>query len=620
MRCRFVLSPGERRIFRRRAPISPSAWATKNRIITYGPMEGALYSHQFMPHMRGIMDASFFPSVRMIGNCKAPQTGSSSGCETMLGYIADRQPGPALVVYPDRDTASKRSKNYLQPMFEKSPTLARLMTGIEDDMTALQIKLQTMLIHMGWSGSATSLGNISAKYLIGDELDKWDESPSKKEASSYMLFLERYRAYKYGAKCWLISTPTVESGFIWRYMNDEAEAVFEYAVACPHCKAVHPLHFDQVVVGGVDAGDGKAIMAAEAGRYLCPECQVAWTDRERVRALWDGIWLFRPPTGGAEGKQIALFDYLDQFSPSKICFHSHALVTPLVSLSEIAAARSDAAKNPDKARYYDTQMLAIAHIPQHRARREDHILRLRDEALPKKVVPADTSCIILLVDTQKIGFYYQIWAFQFGQELPCAIIEQGFLESFANLRDLAQGEYLDAIGAKYNILAAFIDSGGGADPAHPRHSRTAEVYEFCRQNPQFKPLKGRRQMERNWNISRIDYYPGRAKAIPIPGGLNLYKISVTHYKNELAGKLEREPDAPGSLRLHAEIGAEYATQMCAEYQDERGWWLCPPGRANHHWDLGVYALAAADIVGVRGFLKPTTSVQGGRRVFSGGLR
>ena len=43
----------------------------------------------------------------------------------------------------------------------------------------------------------------------------------------------------------------------------------------------------------------------------------------------------------------------------------------------------------------------------------------------------------------------------------------------------------------------------------------------------------------------------------------------------------------------------FAKQMCAEYQDERGYWICPKGKDNHHWDIAVYGLALADIMGIR---------------------
>lgn len=315
-RVRIVFRPsaGERKVFRKRKPVVPSKWAPKNRIVTYGPLEGSRWDPTFLPHMNGIMDAGFFPSVKIIGNCKAPQTGSSAGMETVLGYIADMQPGSAFVVYPDRDTVGKRSTDYIQPMFTKSPRLRQLLTGVSDDLAGFRIKLQTMLIYMGWSGSATSLGNISARYLFGDELDKWQEQPSKKEAGSLDLFLERFRSFKFGAKAWLSSTPTLVTGAIWKYLSEEAQVVFDFAPRCPDCGR-HPVMEFKDIRFPKDERDPEKILTGKLAYYVCSFCGVHWDDRARDKALLGGIWLARD-----DGRE--LFKYLREERPEKICFHS----------------------------------------------------------------------------------------------------------------------------------------------------------------------------------------------------------------------------------------------------------------------------------------------------------
>ncbi|WP_041281460.1 terminase gpA endonuclease subunit [Desulfocurvibacter africanus] len=45
--------------------------------------------------------------------------------------------------------------------------------------------------------------------------------------------------------------------------------------------------------------------------------------------------------------------------------------------------------------------------------------------------------------------------------------------------------------------------------------------------------------------------------------------------------------------------AAWAEKICAEYVDERGLWQCPKGKDNHAWDVSVYALAAADVLGIK---------------------
>jgi phage terminase large subunit GpA-like protein len=126
-------------------------------------------------------------------------------------------------------------------------------------------------------------------------------------------------------------------------------------------------------------------------------------------------------------------------------------------------------------------------------------------------------------------------------------------------------------------------------------------------------------MDQTWNPTRLDFFPGpKGKKIPIPGGLILYIINVTIYKNELSGKLNIEPTDPGAIHLYADVGRDYAKQMCAEYQDEHGWWICPNGKPNHHWDIGVYGLALADILQLR-IRRKQSEAGPARRVLSRGV-
>jgi len=259
-------------------------------------------------------------------------------------------------------------------------------------------------------------------------------------------------------------------------------------------------------------------------------------------------------------------------------------------------------------------------VHEQRDRSESHILRLVDPSMPRGICPRDPSAIIVLADTQQRGFYYQVWAYGWGRDLETWRIDHGYVEQFSHLADIGAKIWQDADGKEYRATCGFIDSGGGTDPHRPKHSRTTEVYEFCRMHPFFKPLKGRRELAaQGWSTSRLDYYPSRdGKKIPIPGGLTLYLLNVTMYKNDLSGKIAIEPADPGAYHLHAEMGEDYARQMCAEYQDERGWWICPNGRANHHWDLGVYGMAAADIVGIKNKRKPGES-RPNRKIYSKGV-
>lgn len=590
LRVTFTPAPGEIRLFRRRKPVPPSQWAPANRVVTYGPLEGSRWDNSFMPHMRGIMDASFFPSVRIIGNCKAPQTGSSAGAETMIGYISDMQPGSALITYPDRETASKRSTDYLQPMFRKSPRLKRLMTGSSDDLSSMRIKLQTMLIYMGWAGSVASLGNVSARYLVGDEIDKWPEQPSAKEAPALKLFFERFRAFRYGAKCWLISTPTLTTGPIWRFLSQDAEVVFDYHINCPDCGQSQEMAFEQIRWPD-DIRDPKKIEQEDLARYVCRHCGSEWNDRVREKALRTGTW-------HARGDGRELFAYLRAVHPSKICFHSPAWLSPLVGNSEMAAAFLRGLKNPGDMHYFDTQIRAVAHVPLRQTRKEDAIYALADDR-PDFLVPGSgqVAALTASADTQDDGWYYEIRAWGWGLTQESWQIRYGFVKTREALAEVIfSAKYRDAAGLYYPVHLLVIDAMG---------HRTKEVYDFVRSHPgrtqAYKGGSGRKTTPQTW--STIDRYPGTNHVIP--GGVRLLTADSHHYKDLLAGALKVAPDDPGAWHLLASVndqntqGADYATQMCAEYVDDRGLWQCPDGKANHYWDCAVLNVIAADILQIK---------------------
>ncbi len=588
IRISFKPSAGEKKVFKKRKFIYPSVWAPKNRTVTYGPLAGSRWDNSFMPHFRGIMDASFFPSVRVIGNCKAPQTGSSAGVETILGYIADMQPGPAFVVYPDRDTSSKRSTDYLQPMFTKSPRLRQLLTGSSDDLAAMRINLQTMLIYMGWAGSVTSLGNISARYLVGDEIDKWPVQPSKKEARSMDLFFERYRSYKYGAKAWISSTPTVPSGAIWRYLSEEAQVVFDYRVKCPDCGKME-LMDPKRIKGPEGERDPKKILEEKLAFYVCSHCGSQWDDRKRDKAIQSGVWFAREGNLGA-GREINI--YLSEMRPEKICFHSPAWISQLVSLSEILARFFRGLKDKKDMHYYDTQIKAEPYVDYETVREEDQILKLKDDR-PAGLVPGMglVAALAAGVDTQDDGFYFEIRAFGWGIEQESWQIRFGFVKTFEALaKILFEDAYRDAEGLYYPVHLAVQDAMG---------HKTSEVYDFSRAHPgrlqAYKGGAGRRATPHKF--STIDTYPGTNKIIP--GGVRLVTCDTHYYKDDLASKLRINPDDPGAWHMHSEVTKEFAQHLCAEYADERGLWQCPKNKPNHYFDCSFMALVAADILQIK---------------------
>lgn len=569
-----------RRRMRTPEKIKVSEHAAKYRVVTEAPHDGP-WRHDLSPHTVKIMDTFSLPWVREIWFCGVEQSGKTNTMLNCLHWAADVDPGDIYYLMPTEDTSAKVTAGKIIPMVKASKKLAKYLTGKTDDATLSRIKLSHgVTIRPAHANSPSSMATFAAKHCFGDEVDKFPERAGQ-EADPITLIKKRNRLYKGRYKRFFASTPA--GRFIYNGML-ACMQVWEHRLYCPHCHELIKMDGEHLVLPeGIEA---DAIDSSTEISYVCNHCDSIWSDLDRDRAIRAGRWVC------IKG---------DVARPTRVGFHHRAWECLDVPLYEIAAAwlRAETGSVADKVAWANGYE-AVDYVHEQKDREEDYILRLRDQERPRGVVPANTYSLVILVDTQRLGFHYQVWAYHWGRDLSVSIIDNGFLESFTALKDLAAKSYQDAEGKDYRCQVGFIDSGGGTNPEKPKHSRTVEVYEFCRRNPLFRPLKGRRTMEAGWNVKRMDFYPSSVgKKIPIPGGLNLYTINVTLWKDELDRKLQIEPGDAGGFTLHAAVGKEWAKQLCAEYRDERGYWQCPKGKDNHHWDICVYGLALADIIGVR---------------------
>jgi phage terminase large subunit GpA-like protein len=181
-------------------------------------------------------------------------------------------------------------------------------------------------------------------------------------------------------------------------------------------------------------------------------------------------------------------------------------------------------------------------------------------------------------------------------------VREGFTDSFEALGQiLVTDRYEDVDGKEYPVRLSVHDAMG---------HRTADVYDFVRMHPgAIVAFKGEERMTQPWSWSNIDVYPGTKKAIP--GGVKLLRADVNYHKNILAAKLAIAAADPGAWHLHAETSEEWARHLCAEYINDKGLWECPAAKANHGWDCSVYALVAANVLGVKHW--PKAEAGRGRR-------
>lgn len=592
----------ERRAFRRRRDVPVSQWCERHRVVTLSSLAGP-WRNEVTPYLAGIMDGSMHPAVQEITLCKAPQTGGSEAINNCIANRMDVSPGPVLYVFPDEITARENCVDRISPMFSSSKRLSGLLTGREDDVGALKIKLSCAPIYMAWATSVARLANKPVRYLVFDETDKYRAS-NRAETDPIRLGEARTTTYRWNKKIWKISSPSTENGYIWQALL-RSQALFVYQVSCPLCGGRQVMRFGErqegdegaLAPGGIrwpeDCRDARQVESADLAWYECEHCEGRWRDYLRDLAVRSGRWVHRE-----DGRPMARV--LDQDRPRSIAFHLPSWLSPFVGLSRVAASflscrTAEGLVDLNAHKNFQNTHRAEPWFAWRQDRREDAVLALREDR-PSGLVPAGAACLLAAVDTQDNGFWYELRAFGYGLEQSTWGVRAGFVGTVAALEEvLFASDYRDPAGEPVPVRAAVIDSQG---------HRTAEIYDLCRRHhPRLIPLRGEdRRMIQPHAWTAVDYYPGTRK--PIPGGIKVLRVNTGHFKDLLSPRLDVSPADPGAWLYPAELTEDWARQMCAEYLDEAGNWQCPPNKANHAWDVSVYLLCLADLLGVRFWRRP----------------
>lgn len=576
------------RFIRQPEPLPVSEFADRHRYVADGAHPGP-WRIAYAPHTKKVMDAFGAPWVREVWFCGVDQSGKSNTLLNCLIWSIVHTFGHMFLMMAREEDVKKVIRSKVIPMLQGSPMMARYLSDRADDTGLAVIALKNgKNIIPAHANSPAAMATWSAACSFADEVDKYPPMAGS-ETSPIELIRKRSRTFRGRFKHFFASTPA--GRFIYKGAL-ACQQVWEGRILCPHCGELIRMDADHLTLPDKATADDVALLGCS---YACNHCGAEITEAERQRALARGPWWTC-----VKGADIA--------KPETVGFLHRAWDCHDLSLANIAAAflrgrDGDLSAKRDWAHGYE----AMDYEEEFADREVAAIMRLAEKGRMRREVPlTDVQCLLMLVDTQREGFFYQVWAVEWGKNPRVHVIDRSFRRSFEEIAELSRREWKDAAGKGYRVLAAWIDSGGGTDPYHPKHSRTSQVYEFCKANPVFHPVKGRRgqvgegQGGASWAVSRLEYMPGSGgRKKPIPGGLNLWLLNVTTYKNDLAHCLAVEPGDPGSMSLFESISEDFAHQMCAEYQDDRGFWVCPPHRANHDWDIAVYGMAAIDIMGLR---------------------
>ena len=452
--------------FRPPESLTVSQWAEKYRVLSReSSAEAGPWRNDRTPFMVEPMDAFTDPKVNEIAVVACSQTGKSEVELNIIGYIIDQDPGSTLYVQPNLDDAKKFSKLRIAPMLRDS---LRLRTKVSDvksrdsGNTTLQKSFPGGMLTIVGSQSPSALASTPARYVLGDEIDRWALSAGT-EGDPWMLAAARTTTF-YNAKRVAVSTPTIKGqSRIESLYNDGTQE--HWCSQCPSCADWHDIVFGDIKFEFETVKVGKAkTYRVKSVCWCCPSCGCVHTEKEMRDA--PAKWIASNPAAYEQGRRS---------------FWINAFSSPWRPWSKIVTGFLEAKDDPQKLKvFYNT---VLGQLWEDRgdlddedamlARREDY--GTRDDGTPVEL-PEGALVLTCGVDTQDDRLEYEVVGW--GHYKESWGIKKGVIYGDPNedavwqrLDDVIDHVYRFADGKALKIARTFVDSGG---------HKTQSVYKQCR--------------------------------------------------------------------------------------------------------------------------------------------
>ncbi|MBL9084197.1 MAG: phage terminase large subunit family protein [Planctomycetales bacterium] len=472
------------------------------------------YDHWLSPHVGapgGPCEAYLDPRVREIYLQWASRSSKTTFSLGALVYKSDVQPSPMFVCSAEKPKVE-------EIVGERAADMIQLCGRFPGQVKARgrrprrRIRLARNEWRSGYARNPTTLADISAKFVLCNEVDKWAHPKQATEGDPLDLAMERAKEWP-DAKIIVESTPSIEghsrieSGFLtgWRCY---------YYVPCPKCVRYQKLIFGDGTPGGIvfdkAAGDRlSADLAARTARYVCstPTCKAEIGDEHRPLMMRRGVWV---PFGCDVDHDAAagLFEGLaqggthhdrpegDPRGPYKwdgwenaswirgeplqnndrASYQLSTLYSLQVGWGRIAKEFVEAKLKPSKFQNLVNSWFGETYRVTRKKEPWASIAeRLRGKA-EECVVPEGFSLLVCGIDKQKSDFVYLVAAV--GRPYQWAIVDYGTAESLEQIRDnvlMRPYDHADG-GPKVYITRAFIDTG-----FKPVEDDGDEIYKFARE-------------------------------------------------------------------------------------------------------------------------------------------
>lgn len=259
-------------------------WADQHRILPRETSkEAGRWRTDRNPPAKAIMESlSAHSGAEIVTVVAGTQTVKTESMNNFLGHLIDHDPATVIVCQPTKELSTGWKLTRFDPLVDSTPALrAKIRTSKRRDSanTLERVRFPGGWLIVAHAASAATLGMYSARYVLADEVDSYEEL--KGGEGDPLATLHR-RADSFGRlrKIYHCSSPKKLMGasLIWReYLNGDQR---EYHVPCPHCGTRQVLEMDQIL---------------PTGEYLCEHCGQPIPHAAKTDMLANGLWIAKYP-------------------------------------------------------------------------------------------------------------------------------------------------------------------------------------------------------------------------------------------------------------------------------------------------------------------------------------
>lgn len=532
--------------------LTVSEWAEASRYLSpEASAEPGKWHNARAPHLVEPMDAlSPADSCHEVVLMFPSQDGKTEVINNFIGYIIDRDPGPALVIQPNvKPMAEAWSKDRLAPMLRDTPCLKDKVADARSRDSGNTVGHKTFPgghVTIAGGNSPAGLASRPIRYLLLDEIDRYPLSAGT-EGSPIKLSEKRTRRF-WNRKILKVSSPTFEDvGIHAEYSRTDKR---QWQLKCFDCGKRQFPRLKHLSWEKDEHG------APDNIKYVCEHCGVEHAERQEYLIKGTGKWICTAP-----GKKVRGF-WKNQISSMFITWRE--------TIAEWLASQSDT----ENRQTFINTALAEPYIVQGESIDSVQLYNRR-EHFPAPVADG-VQVLTAWFDVQKDRIEGEIMGWGFGEESwpveYIRLIGDPLKEQVWNsLAEIIKGEYLNDAGVPFQIRKVGVDCG----------YRTDEVYKFSRAMGRTWVIPTKGHKERGRPVQEFPRKPDqRSRVYRVMVGTDTAKeIIYNRFESTLQAEI---PGGPGYCHFPIREGFDetYFEQATAEEKIKK----YRHGVAYYEWD------------------------------------